>query len=94
MKLLRSRLQLFVACSAVSALALAGHGGFTANALAQAPTVEPSLLDAYRWRSIGPDRGGRSIAVSGVKAARWRRISVPSGAGCGRQPTPATTGCR
>jgi len=67
MKLLRSRLQLFVACSAVSALALAGHGGFTANALAQAPTVEPSLLDAYRWRSIGPDRGGRSIAVSGVK---------------------------
>ena len=26
-----------------------------------------SLLDAVRWRSIGPLRGGRSIAVSGVK---------------------------
>ena len=29
--------------------------------------VDPALLDAYRWRSIGPDRGGRSIAVAGVK---------------------------
>lgn len=40
------------------------------------PTVEgaalPVALDSalragYRWRNIGPDRGGRSIAVSGVK---------------------------
>jgi photosystem II stability/assembly factor-like uncharacterized protein len=30
-------------------------------------TVDRSLLNAYRWRSIGPNRGGRSIAVSGVK---------------------------
>jgi photosystem II stability/assembly factor-like uncharacterized protein len=29
--------------------------------------VPQSLLDAVRWRSIGPLRGGRSIAVSGVK---------------------------
>src|SRR5687767_1045246 len=29
--------------------------------------VDPALLNAYRWRSIGPDRGGRSIAVAGVK---------------------------
>jgi photosystem II stability/assembly factor-like uncharacterized protein len=34
---------------------------------AQAPTIEQTLLDAYRWRSIGPNRGGRSIAVAGVK---------------------------
>ncbi len=25
-----------------------------------------SLLDGYEWRNVGPDRGGRSIAVSGV----------------------------
>jgi photosystem II stability/assembly factor-like uncharacterized protein len=25
------------------------------------------VIDALRWRSVGPDRGGRSIAVSGVK---------------------------
>jgi photosystem II stability/assembly factor-like uncharacterized protein len=35
--------------------------------VAQSQTVDPALLNAYRWRSIGPDRGGRSIAASGVK---------------------------
>ena len=30
-------------------------------------TIDPVVLKAYRWRSIGPDRGGRSIAVAGVK---------------------------
>ena len=34
---------------------------------AQQPAIDPALLNAYRWRSIGPDRGGRSIAVAGVK---------------------------
>jgi photosystem II stability/assembly factor-like uncharacterized protein len=34
---------------------------------AQQPVIDPALLNAYRWRSIGPDRGGRSIAVAGVK---------------------------
>jgi photosystem II stability/assembly factor-like uncharacterized protein len=28
--------------------------------------LQASLLDDYAWRNIGPDRGGRSIAVSGV----------------------------
>jgi photosystem II stability/assembly factor-like uncharacterized protein len=30
--------------------------------------VDPSLYSGMRWRSIGPDRGGRSIAVSGSTA--------------------------
>src|SRR5688572_23158928 len=34
---------------------------------ARQQAVDPALLGAYRWRSIGPDRGGRSIAVAGVK---------------------------
>ena len=29
--------------------------------------ADPVLLKFYQWRSIGPDRGGRSIAVAGVK---------------------------
>ena len=32
-----------------------------------AMVLDSTLLRAYRWRNIGPDRGGRSIAVSGVK---------------------------
>src|SRR5688572_33368792 len=33
------------------------------------PTVAAAnpILEGLSWRSIGPDRGGRSIAVSGVK---------------------------
>ena len=32
-----------------------------------AVVLDSVVLDAYRWRNIGPDRGGRSIAVSGVR---------------------------
>ncbi len=32
-----------------------------------AVTLDPTLLAGYRWRNLGPDRGGRSIAVTGVK---------------------------
>ena len=47
---------------------LAGHfPSWTLTASAQSQAIDPVLLDAYRWRSIGPDRGGRSIAVAGVK---------------------------
>ncbi|HEX4915638.1 MAG TPA: hypothetical protein VFV51_16885, partial [Vicinamibacterales bacterium] len=47
---------------------LAGHlPALTLDVTAQSQTIDPVLLEAYRWRSIGPDRGGRSIAVAGVK---------------------------
>ncbi|MCB8932639.1 MAG: hypothetical protein M9921_04235 [Fimbriimonadaceae bacterium] len=36
----------------------------TPSALAQ--TIDPSLYSGLNWRSIGPYRGGRSVAVSGV----------------------------
>src|SRR5689334_19420792 len=29
--------------------------------------VDSVLLRKYQWRSVGPDRGGRSIAISGVR---------------------------
>jgi photosystem II stability/assembly factor-like uncharacterized protein len=32
-----------------------------------AADFDPAVLNSFRWRSIGPLRGGRSIAVSGVK---------------------------
>ncbi len=31
------------------------------------PGLDPALLATFQWRSLGPDRGGRSLAVSGVK---------------------------
>jgi photosystem II stability/assembly factor-like uncharacterized protein len=38
-----------------------------APSASQPPAIDPAILNAYRWRGIGPNRGGRSIAVSGVK---------------------------
>ena len=33
---------------------------------AQQVALDSAFLAGYRWRNLGPDRGGRSIAVSGV----------------------------
>ncbi len=63
------RRHLLAACT-VAVLALAGWGSHpTALSTldAQTPPLDEALLSAYRWRSIGPNRGGRSIAVAGVK---------------------------
>ena len=69
MKVRDSRLRLLLVTSALCALGFAGHfDALVVSTSAQAPTaIDSSLLDAYRWRGIGPNRGGRSIAVSGVK---------------------------
>jgi photosystem II stability/assembly factor-like uncharacterized protein len=40
------------------------------RAVTSAGTVDPALLAGLRWRSIGPARGGRSIAVAGSASRR------------------------
>ncbi|MDF1505106.1 glycosyl hydrolase [Roseisolibacter sp. H3M3-2] len=37
------------------------------SAKAAPVTLDSTLLSGYKWRNIGPDRGGRSIAATGVK---------------------------
>ena len=41
--------------------------------VAVAADVNPALLDGMKWRQIGPFRGGRVVAVSGVPGdpATW-----------------------
>ena len=59
----------------IALVALAFAGAFSLKPLAQQvppttppqPQTEQTLLNSFRWRSIGPDRGGRSIAIAGVK---------------------------
>jgi photosystem II stability/assembly factor-like uncharacterized protein len=69
----------------------------------QAPTpVNPQIADAllkgYQWRSIGPDRAGRSIASSGVKGRPKEAYSGQTGGGLwktvdgGDTWTPVTDG--
>ncbi|HTR77347.1 MAG TPA: glycosyl hydrolase, partial [Gemmatimonadaceae bacterium] len=45
----------------------ADHNTDPPGVRAVAPPVDTAILNRYEWRSIGPARGGRSIAVSGVK---------------------------
>jgi len=64
----RPNWRLLTATLALTALALiTPFSGHSSQTLAQGQAIDPALLKAYSWRSIGPDRGGRSIAVSGVK---------------------------
>ena len=41
-----------------------------ASALLAPATLDSAFLKNFRWRNIGPDRGGRSIAASGVKGRK------------------------
>ncbi|MBI2408493.1 MAG: glycosyl hydrolase [Gemmatimonadetes bacterium] len=67
-----SRLQRSLAFPAlfVSALTVSAAGRGPASApkpAVRAAGSDSALLAALKWRNVGPDRGGRSIAVSGVR---------------------------
>jgi photosystem II stability/assembly factor-like uncharacterized protein len=95
--------RLFVVFS-VAALALTG--GFTldlgADRAPQSATppaaIDPAILKTYQWRSIGPLRAGRSIAVSGVKGRPKEAYAGQTGGGLwkttdgGEHWTPVTDG--
>ena len=62
----------FLAGVALVALAAGGRarrsrGARRPGARRRRAGIDQAVLNAYKWRSIGPARGGRSIAVSGVK---------------------------
>jgi photosystem II stability/assembly factor-like uncharacterized protein len=54
------------AYAVVLTLLLAGSAGL-AQSISPITAIDPAFVNAYKWRNIGPNRGGRSIAVSGVK---------------------------
>jgi len=55
-----------VAAAAWTMVRADGPRGAAQPSAAPVTTVDPALLGAFKWRSIGPDRGGRSLAVAGV----------------------------
>ena len=64
-----ARLSRLVAAALVSGtLVLTPHAVVAQSANAPLPSpVDSTLLRSFKWRNLGPPRGGRSIAVSGVK---------------------------
>ena len=58
--------------SALHVAALIALSALAADTAAQThqgaePTLDAAFMESYRWRNIGPDRGGRSIAATGVR---------------------------
>ena len=77
-----SRLLLAIPLAALAALHSATPLDGAGDPRAAAPaTLDSTLRASYRWRNIGPDRGGRSIAASGVKGRRNEAYFGATGGG-------------
>src|SRR5579863_5923727 len=83
-------------------LALAAAATLTVDARSSQPagpvTPDAAVLKSYHWRSIGPMRAGRSLAVSGVKGQPKVAYAGQTGGGLwktvdgGQTWTPITDG--
>src|SRR5678809_1111978 len=68
------------------------------DAPTSAAPIDSAILKSYKWRSIGPDRGGRSIAATGVKGRPKEAYFGATGGGLwktvdgGSTWTPVTDG--
>ena len=78
----RSRLT-FVALAAALSLTLieSRPGTVTVAAQGAAPAVDRSYLNLLRWRSIGPSRGGRVVAVAGDPVNKFTFYQGTTGGG-------------
>ena len=69
--MLQSHTRIAIAASALVVATTAGPRATdstrTGTPRPTAAPLDSAILKSYKWRSIGPDRGGRSIAASGVK---------------------------
>ncbi|HEY5416351.1 MAG TPA: glycosyl hydrolase, partial [Gemmatimonadaceae bacterium] len=69
--MLQSHTRIAIAASALVVATTAGPRATdsirTGTPRPTAAPLDSAFLKSYKWRSIGPDRGGRSIAASGVK---------------------------
>jgi photosystem II stability/assembly factor-like uncharacterized protein len=66
---------------ALLALAAIASPAALLSQAAERVTLDSAFLSSYKWRNIGPDRGGRSIASSGVKGRRNEAYFGATGGG-------------
>ena len=93
------RLNSILVLSIAAGVALSGALYLSPSTAAQGGgTVNPSLYSGMRWRSVGPARGGRSIAVGGSEARPMEYWFGATGGGAwkttdgGSNWTPMTDG--
>ena len=71
-----------LALAAVLTLTLAQTSPVGLTLAAQSPsTVDPSYLNLMRWRSVGPSRGGRVVAVAGDPVNKFTFYQGTTGGG-------------
>jgi photosystem II stability/assembly factor-like uncharacterized protein len=61
------RSSLSISLTVIGALLSPALGLHAQQSEARDVVLDSALLAGYQWRNLGPDRGGRSIAVSGVR---------------------------
>ena len=67
-----TRLSRCVTAVLMAVIALAVPSSRPVAVRAQTADVDPALYAGMQWRSVGPARGGRSIAVGGSESATPR----------------------
>ena len=72
----------------------AGAVGRAQGPAAMAGAVEPRMLAALSWRSIGPFRGGRSIAGAGSASRPFEYYFGATGGGLWKTTDGGTAGRR
>jgi len=65
---------------------------FSLHIAADGPKYNPALWSGMRYRMIGPERGGRVTAVTGVPAQPYTFYMGSTGGGVGKPPMPDTLG--
>src|SRR5215831_6294699 len=79
---------LATAILAIIALAISSYAQSQSSAPAR---FDPSLFNALRWRNIGPDRGGRSIACAGSASRLFEYYFGATGGGLWKTTDGGTT---
>src|ERR1035441_6161260 len=63
----RTRLGLVFSGALIATLAGWRSGGTVSPIDPARVSIDSVILKSLRWRNVGPDRGGRSIAIAGVR---------------------------
>jgi photosystem II stability/assembly factor-like uncharacterized protein len=74
----------------IAVICLAGSS-YAQSSPPPSPRFDPSLFNALRWRSIGPDRGGRSIACAGSASRPFEYYFGATGGGLWKTIDGGTT---
>jgi photosystem II stability/assembly factor-like uncharacterized protein len=77
----RTRLLVLAVLAAAGSAALTAAAADLAAQARSAPQVDPAFLSAFTWRNVGPWRGGRVTAVSGVRGDPFHFYMGSTGGG-------------